>query len=217
PPGVSYELTSLELASRLSFFLWSSIPDETLLEIAADDGLKDPAVLERQVRRMLQDPKASNLAENFGYQWLGLAALENLTPDGVLFRDVDRNIRADMTQEALLFLQSIFEEDRSVLDLLDADHTYLNENLALHYGINNVRGSEFRRVQLADERRWGLLGKGAVLMVSSYPNRTSPVLRGKYLLERLMGTPPAAPPPDVEGFEEIEIGQEYSTVRERLE
>ncbi|MES2606558.1 MAG: DUF1592 domain-containing protein [Pseudomonadota bacterium] len=217
PPGTSYELSSLELASRLSFFLWSSIPDETLLEIAADDGLKDPAVLETQVKRMLKDPRAKNLSDNFGYQWLGLAELDNITPDGQLFRDVDRGIRGEMTQEALMFMQSIFEEDRSVVDLLTADHTYLNETLALHYGINDVRGSEFRRVQLQDEKRWGLLGKGAVLMVSSYPNRTSPVLRGKWLLEKLQGTPPAAPPPEVEGFVEIEPGQEYTTVRERLE
>ncbi|MDR2213638.1 MAG: DUF1592 domain-containing protein [Pseudomonadales bacterium] len=217
PPGTSYELSSLELASRLSFFLWSSIPDEILLEVAADDGLKDPAILEQQVRRMLRDPRAENLANNFGYQWLGLAELDNITPDGQLFRDVDRNIRADMTREALLFMASIFAEDRGVLDLLTANHTYLNENLALHYGINGVRGSEFRRVELQDERRWGLLGKGAILMASSYPNRTSPVLRGKWLLTRIMGTPPAAPPPNVEGFVEVEIGQEYSTVRERLE
>jgi len=217
PPGVSYELSSLELASRLAFFLWSSIPDETLLEIAVDEGLRDPATLERQVIRMLKDPKARNLADNFGFQWLGLGELENIAPDGQLFRDVDRNIRADMTEEALMFMQSIFSEDRSVLELLTADHTYLNENLALHYGITNVKGAEFRRVTLDDERRWGILGKGAVLMVSSYPNRTSPVLRGKWLLERIMGTPPAAPPPNVEGFVEIEAGQEYSTVRERLE
>jgi mono/diheme cytochrome c family protein len=217
PPGVSYEISSLELASRLSFFLWSSVPDEILLEVAADDGLKDPAILEAQVKRMLKDPRAVNLANNFGYQWLGLAELENITPDGQLFRDVDRNIRADMTEEALLFMQSIFSEDRGVVDLLTADHTYLNENLALHYGINDIKGSEFRRVDLQDEKRFGLLGKGAVLMVSSYPNRTSPVLRGKWLLEKIMGTPPAAPPPEVEGFVEIEAGQEYTTVRERLE
>lgn len=217
PPGVSFELSSLELASRLSFFLWSSIPDELLLEVAVDDGLKDPAILEKQVQRMLKDPRAANLANNFGFQWLGLAELDNLTPDGRLFRDVDRNIRADLTQESLLFMQSIFSEDRSVLDLLTADHTYLNETLALHYGINDIRGAEFRRVTLNDERRWGLLGKGAVLMVSSYPNRTSPVLRGKWLLEHIIGTPPASPPPNVEGFVEIEAGQEYTTVRERLE
>jgi hypothetical protein len=217
PPGVSYELTSLELASRLSFFLWSSVPDETLLEIAVDDGLKDPAVLEAQVLRMLRDPRAANLANNFGFQWLGLAELDNINPDGQIFRDVDRNIRADLTEEALRFVQSIFEEDRSVIDLLTADHTYLNESLALHYGINDVRGGEFRRVQLNDERRFGLLGKGAVLMVSSYPNRTSPVLRGKWLMEKIIGTPPTPPPPNVEGFVEIEPGQEYTTVRERLE
>jgi hypothetical protein len=217
PPGVSYALSSLELASRLAFFLWSSVPDETLLEIAADEGLLDPQVLETQVRRMLQDPRARNLADNFGYQWLGLAELSNITPDGFLFRDVDRNIRADMTEEAVRFMQSIFLEDRSVLDLLTAQHTYLNESLALHYGLNDIRGAQFRRVELQDERRWGLLGKGAVLMVSSYPNRTSPVLRGKWLLEKIMGTPPAAPPPEVEGFVEIEIGQEFTTVRERLE
>ena len=217
PPGATFELSSLELASRLSFFLWSSIPDEVLLEIVIDDGLKDPVILEQQVKRMLKDPRAENLARNFGYQWLGLAELENITPDGKLFRDVDGNIRADLTQEALLFMQSIFSEDRSVLDLLTADHTYLNENLALHYGFNGIRGSEFRKATLADERRWGILGKGGVLMVSSYPNRTSPVLRGAWLLENIMGTPPAAPPPDVEGFVEIEEGQEYTTVRERLE
>ncbi|MDY6981774.1 MAG: DUF1592 domain-containing protein [Pseudomonadota bacterium] len=217
PPGVSYELTSLELASRLSFFLWSSLPDETLIEVAIDGGLSDPATLEAQVKRMLRDPRAANLANNFGYQWLGLAELDNIAPDGALFRDVDRNIRADLTEEALRFVQSIFEEDRSVVDLLTADHTYLNESLALHYGINDVRGAEFRRVQLDDERRFGLLGKGAVLMVSSYPNRTSPVLRGKWLMEKIIGTPPAAPPPDVEGFVEIEPGQEFTTVRQRLE
>lgn len=217
PPGGSYELSSLELASRLSFFLWSSLPDETLLEIAVDDGLKDPAVLETQVKRMLKDPRAKNLSNNFGYQWLGLAELDNLTPDGQLFRDVDRNIRADMTTEAEMFMQSIFSEDRSVLDLLTANHTYLNESLALHYGITDIRGSEFRRVELQDEKRWGLFGKGAVLMVSSYPNRTSPVLRGKWVLEKIQGTPPAAPPPNVEGFVEIEAGQDYTTVRERLE
>ena len=217
PPGATYELSSLELASRLSFFLWSSIPDEILLEVAADDGLRDPAILDAQVKRMLKDPRAKNLADNFGYQWLGLAELENITPDGQLFRDVDRNIRTYLTEEATLFMQSIFEEDRSVVDLLTADHTYVNESLALHYGINDIRGDEFRRIQLQDERRYGLLGKGAVLMVSSYPNRTSPVLRGKWLLEKIQGTPPAAPPPNVEGFVEIEAGQDFTTVRERLE
>ena len=217
PAGGAYALSSLELASRLSFFLWSSEPDKPLLDAAAKGGLQDPAVLQQQVQRMLQDPRARNLADNFGYQWLGLAELANITPDGRLFRDVDRDIRADLTREAVLFMQSIFAENRSVVDLLTADHTFVNESLALHYGINDVRGSNFRRVQLQDEKRYGLLGKGAVLMVSSYPNRTSPVLRGKWLLEKIIGTPPAAPPPNVEGFVEIEPGQEYTTVRERLE
>jgi mono/diheme cytochrome c family protein len=216
-PGVSDALSSLELASRLAFFLWSSVPDTQLLELAADDGLRNTDILETQVLRMLKDPRARNLADNFAYQWLGLGELESFTPDGVLFRDVDRGIRSDLTQETLRFVHSIFDADRSVVDLLSANHTYLNESLALHYGINDVRGSAFRRVDLADERRWGLLGKGAVLMVSSYPNRTSPVLRGKWLLEKIMGTPPAAPPPEVEGFVEVEVGQEFTTVRERLE
>lgn len=216
-PGAAWELSSLELASRLSFFLWSSVPDGHLLQAAANEGLRDPVTLEAQVRRMLADPRARNLADNFAFQWLGLGELDNVTPDGQLFRDVDRNIRSDLIQETLQFVHSIFAEDRSIVELLTAEHTYLNESLALHYGINDVRGSQFRRVQLADERRWGLLGKGAVLMVSSYPNRTSPVLRGKWLLEKIIGTPPAAPPPDVEGFVEIEVGQEFTTVRERLE
>ncbi len=217
PPGSAYELSGLELASRLSFFIWSSIPDEELRQVAAQGGLSDPATLEAQVKRMLQDPKSKNLASNFAYQWLGLGGLADVTPDGQLFRDVDRNIRADMTQEVVLFVDSIFREDRSLLDLLSADHTYLNENLALHYGFNDIRGSNFRRVPLSDERRWGILGKGAVLMTTSYPNRTSPVLRGTWLLENILGTPPPSPPPDVEGFEEIEIGQDFTTVRERLE
>jgi hypothetical protein len=217
PPGTSFELSSLELASRLSFFLWSSIPDSVLLEVASGGGLTDPDVLSAQVERMLTDPRSKNLAENFGFQWLGLGELANVAPDGRIFRDVDRNIRADMTEETLLFVDSVFREDRSVLDLLTADHTYLNESLALHYGINDIRGGAFRRVNLEDERRWGILAKGAVLMGASYPNRTSPVLRGSWLLENIMGTPPAAPPPDVEGFVEIEPGQEFTTVRERLE
>lgn len=217
PPGMSYELSSMELASRLSFFLWSSLPDEELLQVAMKDGLQDQAMLEQQVKRMLKDPRAKNLATNFAYQWLGLAGLADITPDIQLFRDVDTHIRADMTEETLLFVESIFREDRSLLDLLKADHTYLNENLALHYGINDIRGGKFRRVTLQDERRWGILGKGGVLMVSAYPNRTSPVLRGAWLLENILGTPPAAPPPDVEGFVEIEAGEEFTTVRERLE
>jgi hypothetical protein len=217
PPGHSVALSGRELAARLSFFLWSTIPDSELLEAAASGELADPAGLEAQVRRMLADPRSQTLASNFAYQWLGLGELEAIDPDPVLFADVTRNIRDLFVEEAELFVDSIFREDRSVLDLLTARHTYLNEALALHYGINDVRGTRFRRYELGDEERWGLLGKGGVLMVSSYPNRTSPVLRGQWLLENLIGTPPAAPPPDVEALIENIEGREALGVRERLE
>jgi hypothetical protein len=215
--GTPYPLTGLELASRLSFFLWSTIPDAELLEVAEAERLQEPEVLEAQVRRMLADPRSEALASNFGYQWLGLGELDSLAPDPFLFADVDRRIRDHFVTEARLFIDSIFREDRSVLELLTADHTYLNESLALHYGINDVRGKRFRRVKLADENRWGLLGKGGVLLVSSYPNRTSPVLRGAWLLENILGTPPASPPPDVEALVENVEGQAASSVRDRLE
>ena len=216
-PAAAYPLTSVELASRLSFFLWSTIPDAELLQIAAADGLKDPDILERQVMRMLADPRSEALASNFAYQWLGLGELDSIDPDPVLFVDVAGDIRELFVTEARLFIDSIFREDRSVLDLLTADHSYLNETLALHYGINDIRGKRFRRVDLADQNRWGLFGKGGVLMVSSYPNRTSPVLRGAWLLESILGTPPATPPPEVEGLVENIPGEVATTVRERLE
>ncbi len=216
-PGSSYALNSLALASRLSFFLWSTIPDATLREVAEADQLKDPQVLEAQVRRMLADPRSITLASNFAYQWLGLGKLDNLAPDPEIFGDVDRDIRSHFTTEARLFVDSIFREDRNVLDLLTAKHTYLNEALALHYGINDIRGKRFRRVELTDEKRFGLLGKGGVLLVSSYPNRTSPVLRGQWVMKTLLGTPPADPPPDVEALVENVAGQAALGVRERLE
>jgi hypothetical protein len=215
--GATYPLSSVELASRLSFFLWSSIPDEELLEVAGRDELRDPEVLAGQVRRMLADARSETLASSFAYQWLNLGELAALTPDPFLFADVDREIRDHFVTEARLFVDSIFREDRSVLELLTAKHTYLNEALALHYGINDVRGKRFRRVELADENRFGLFGKGGVLLVSSYPNRTSPVLRGQWLLETVLGTPPAAPPPDVEALVENIEGKPAATVRERLE
>ncbi len=217
PPGGSYELAQRELASRLSFFLWSTIPDAELLAVAAADGLKDPDTLEQQVRRMLADPRSETLASNFAFQWMGLGELDSLAPDPAVFADVDRNLREHFVTEARLFVDSIFREDRSVLDLLTANHTYLNESLALHYGINDIRGKRFRRVELADDRRWGLLGKGGVLLVSSYPNRTSPVLRGAWLLENIIGAPPPTPPPNVEGLAENVEGEIATTVRERLE
>jgi hypothetical protein len=216
-PGSAYGLSGVELASRLSFFLWSSVPDAELLEAAAGDALRDPAKLEQQVRRMLADPRSQTLASNFAYQWLGLAKLDALAPDPFVFGDVDGGIRKYFVEEAWRFVDSIFREDRSVLDLLTANHTYLNERLALHYGINDVRGTRFRRVELSDEARWGLLGKGGVLLASSYPNRTSPVLRGAWLLEKIIGTHPPQPPPGVEGLVENVDGELARTVRERLE
>src|SRR5690606_3592255 len=195
-PGEVYDLPSLDLASRLSFFLWSSIPDDELLQLAIDDKLKDPEVLRAQVQRMLSDPKASTLASNFAYQWLRLGKLDELSPDVDIFPYASGpgDLRGDFVKEIELFVDSVIRADRSVLDLLDADHSFLNERLALHYGIHDVKGNRFREVPLKDPNRWGLLGKGGVLMATSYPNRTSPVLRGAWILEILMGTPPPVPP-----------------------
>jgi hypothetical protein len=216
-PSAPYPLSSVELASRLSFFLWSSIPDAELLELAAADELADPTVLEQQVERMLADPRAETLAANFAYQWLGLGELDSLAPDPFLFADVDRDIRKHFVTESRLFVDSIFRSNRSVLDLLTADHTFVNEALARHYGVDGVYGTRFRRVELTDENRFGLLGKGGVLLASSYPNRTSPVLRGQWLLENVLGVPPAAPPPNVEALVETVEGKKATTVRARLE
>jgi hypothetical protein len=215
--GTPHPLTDVELASRLSFFLWSSIPDAELLDLAAAGRLSAPAELERQVARMLADPRAETLAKNFAYQWLNLGELDGLAPDPFLFADVDRQIRAHFVTELTLFVDSVFRSEQSVLALLDGDYSFVNETLARHYGIDDVRGTRFRRVELADENRFGLLGKGGVLLVSSYPNRTSPVLRGQWLLENLLGTPPASPPPNVEALIETVEGQAASTVRARLE
>jgi len=224
--GNTFPLSDLELASRLSFFLWSRPPDDELLEVATAGKLKDRAVLETQVRRLLADPRSGTLASNFAYQWLSIGKLDEIVPDSATFpfaanhRDVvgiDGDVRDDMKKEINLFVDSIFREDRSVLDLLTADHTYLNERLALHYGIRTVKGDRFRRVQLEDSNRWGLLGKGSVLMITSYPNRTAPVLRGAWILDNLMGTPPSAPPPNVEALQENAAGsKEQHTVRELM-
>jgi hypothetical protein len=166
---------------------------------------------------MLADPRAETLASSFAFQWLGLGELDGLAPDPFLFADVDRDIRRHFVTELRLFVDSIFRSDTSVLDLLTADHTFVNETLARHYGLNDVRGTRFRRVELADANRFGLLGKGGVLLVSSYQNRTSPVLRGQWLLENVLGVPPEAPPPNVEALVETVEGQQASTVRARLE
>ena len=195
--GTPYRIDDLALASRLSFFLWSSIPDDTLLNLAAQGKLKDPAVLEQQVKRMLADPKAEALADNFAEQWLFLRNLKNSAPNLDTFPDFDDNLRQAMLEETKLFFESILREDRSVLDLLNADYTFVNERLAKHYGIPNVYGSQFRRVPVTDPARRGLLGQASILTVTSYPNRTSPVQRGKWILTNILGTPPTPPPPNV--------------------
>jgi hypothetical protein len=218
-PGTVYAVDDLELASRLAFFLWSSIPDRELLDLAIAGELSDSQTLDTQVERMIADPKSSTLASNFAYQWLELSKLDEINPDGAIFPYAygAGDLRPDFKKELELFVDSIIREDRSVINLLDANYSYLNERLALHYGILTVKGNRFRRVELNDSTRWGLLGKGGVLMTSAYPNRTSPVLRGAWILENILGTPPPIPPPDVEDLAENEVGQPASTVRERLE
>jgi mono/diheme cytochrome c family protein len=218
--GASYRITDIDLASRLSFFLWSRNPDDELLTAAAQGKLtdsKDPKALETQVRRMLSDPKSKSLVTNFAFQWLKVRNLDDNDPDAFQFPNFDESLRDAFKREIELFVDSVIREDRSALDLLTADYTFLNERLALHYGVPNVRGDRFRRVELQDHNRFGLLGKGAVLMTTSYPNRTAPVLRGAWILENIAGTPPSPPPPDVEGFKENKDGEKAKTVREIME
>jgi len=216
-PGTAYHLSDLELASRLSFFLWSSIPDDTLLDLAAAGRLSSPDVLQRQVKRMLADSRSSALVKNLTGQWLYLRNLETVLPDEELFPDFDDNLRQAFQTETELFFDSILREDRSALDLIGADYTFLNERLARHYGISNVTGSHFRRVSLAGTPRGGLLGHGSILTVTSNAIRTSPVLRGKWVLENLLGTPPPEPPPNVPPLKENAPGDKAQSVRERLE
>ena len=215
--GAAYRVSDVDLASRLSFFIWSSIPDDELLDLAARGALSRQATLERQVRRMLADPKAQALVDNFLGQWLQLRNLKSKQPNSHEFPDFDDNLRQALHVEAELFFGSIIREDRSVLDLMNADYTFVNERLARHYGIPNVYGSHFRRVLLTDETRKGLLGKGAVLMVTSHPHRTSPVIRGKWVLENILGAPPPPPPDVVPPFEEEIAAAKPKSVRERLE
>ena len=216
-PGTVYRLSDLELASRLSFFLWSSIPDDELLKAAKGGQLRTPGAVEQQARRMLADPKAHALAENFAGQWLHLRNLKNKVPNSYEFPDFDDNLRQAMLTEMDLFFGSIVREDRSVLDLMTANDTFVNEDLARHYSIPNVYGSHFRRVTLDDDARRGLLGKGAILMVTSHAHRTSPVLRGKWVLENIAGAPPPPPPDNVPPFKEDVEPHKPSSVRERLE
>ncbi len=215
----SYRISDLSLASRLSFFLWSSIPDDELLELAVQNALHEPAVLEKQVRRMLADPRSEAFTRNFAGQWLSLRRLADIVPDPFLFPDYGDTLALAFRREVELFFDSIVREDRPLTELLTADYTFVNERLAAHYGIPNVKGINFRRVALAaDSPRRGLLGKGAVLTVTAFPNRTSPVIRGKWVLQNILGAPPPEPPPNIPGLEENgEKVTKVRTLRERLE
>ena len=215
-PGTAYRIREIDLASRLSFFLWSTIPDDELFDLAERGKLKEPAILEQQVRRMLADPRANTLVSNFVNQWLYLRNMENVLPDPAAFPGFDENLRVALARETDLFFQSMLREDRSILELLGANYTFLNERLARHYGISGIHGTEFRRVTLSNEERKGLLGQGSVLTVTSYPNRTSPTLRGKWLLENLLGSPPPPPPPNVPSLKEDQDVRNL-TMRQRME
>ena len=214
-PGTPYRVSDLELASRLSFFLWSSPPDDELLGLAEHGRLKDSKVLEQQVARMLADSRSKALIDNFAGQWLGLRSMPDALPDRG-FGEFDESLREAFETEAELFLESMLKEDHSVLDLLNANYTFVNERLARHYGIPDIYGSRFRRVVLTDEARWGLLGKGALLTVTALPNRTSPVLRGKWVLENILGSPPPPPPPNVPPLKEGRDAERL-TMRQRME
>jgi cytochrome c5 len=218
-PGTAYGLDGFEIASRLSFFLWSSIPDDELLDLAERGSLGDPKVLAQQVQRMLADPRSHTLVDNFAGQWLYLRQLKNVVPDPIAFPEFDENLREAFREETQLFVSSQIREDRSVLELLNANYTFVNERLAQHYGIPNIYGSHFRRVALdatQAARRGGIFGQGSLLTVTSYPNRTSPVLRGKWVLTNILGTPPSPPPPEVPGLPDRGEGGQPATVRERM-
>jgi mono/diheme cytochrome c family protein len=215
-PGDVSRIADQDLASRLSFFLWSSIPDDELLDVAAAGRLTEPPALERQVRRMLADSRSRALVENFAGQWLFLRNIPALSPDLDRFPDFDESLRDGFKRETELFVESIVREDRGVLDLLTADHTFVNERLARHYGMPNVKGSHFRRVTVTEPARQGLLGQGSILAVTAYPHRTSPVLRGKWILENLLGTPPPPPPPNVPDLKETNAAGQPLSMRERM-
>ena len=212
-----YRIDDLALASRLSFFLWSSIPDDQLLTMASQGKLKDPVVLQQQVKRMLADRRSNALIANFAEQWLFLRNLKTAAPDLEAFPDFDDNLRRAMKEETTLFFDSIMREDRSVVDLLNADYTFVNERLARHYGMPNIYGSQFRRVKVPSDARRGLLGQASILTVTSYPNRTSPVERGKWILTNLLGVPPSPPPPNVPPLQENSENGKPRSLRERME
>ena len=206
-----------DLASKLSFFLWSSIPDEELLNTAIRGKLRDRSVLEQQVRRMLRDPRSNALVEGFATRWLELSKLAGFVPDTQLYPEFDENLREAFGTETRLFVADQLKQDRSVLDLLVADYTFANDRLAMHYGIPNVYGSHYRAVKFADRTRGGLLGQGSVLAVTSYPNRTSVVIRGRWLLANMLGAPPPPPPLDVPALKEPGVDGQPKSLRERME
>jgi hypothetical protein len=215
--GMAYPISDLELASRLSYFLWSSSPDEQLLTLAAQGKLREPVVLEQQVQRLLTDPRSTALIANFAGQWLRLGGLIDVTPESTLFPNFTRNLANSMRREIELLFESVVRDDRNILDLMTADYTYVDEILARHYGIANIVGPRFQRVKLTDTNRFGLLGKAGILLMTALPNRTSPVARGKYVLEVLIGTPPPTPPPNVPPLKEAGDFEKVRPVRERME
>jgi uncharacterized protein DUF1592/uncharacterized protein DUF1588/uncharacterized protein DUF1595/uncharacterized protein DUF1585/uncharacterized protein DUF1587 len=216
-PGAAYRISDVDLASRLSFFLWSSIPDETLLEAATNGTLRQPTVLDRQVRRMLSDPRAQAMVDNFVSQWLTLGKLSGVVPDVDAYPEFDENLRQAFREETRLFVASQLRDDRPVGELLTANYSYINERLARHYRVANVYGSHFRRVTFTDGVRGGLLGQASILTVTSYPNRTSPVLRGRWLLDNILGSPPPPPPPDVPQLAESDANGRPRSIREQME
>lgn len=216
-PGVPYKLSDLDIASRLSFFLWSSIPDDELLNIAVQGRLKDPLVLKQQVRRMLRDARSQALVDGFANRWLGLSKLASLNPDTDLYREFDENLRDGMAKETQLFVADQLREDRNVAELITADYTFVNERLAKHYGIPNVYGPRFRRVNFTDGVRGGLLGQASILAVTSYPNRTSVTVRGRWLLASLLGAPPPPPPPNVPSLKDPGQDGQPRSLRQRME
>ncbi|MEI9811752.1 MAG: DUF1592 domain-containing protein [Acidobacteriota bacterium] len=216
-PSTPYRVNDLALASRLSFFLWSTIPDAELIKVAASNKLHEPAVLKAQTQRLLKDSKSVALVDNFAEQWLFLRNLKNASPSLESFPDFDDNLRRAMREETRLFFESVLREDRSVMDLLNADYTFVNERLAAHYGMKGIYGSQFRRVPVTDENRKGLLGQASILTVTSYPNRTSPVQRGKWILTNILGVPPTPPPPNVPPLKANEEGGAVQSLRQRME
>jgi hypothetical protein len=215
-PGSVHRLGDIELASRLSFFLWSSIPDDELLAVAERGELSDPSMLERQVRRMLADPRSQALVKNFVGQWLFLRNIPKMQPDITAFTYFDDNLRQALEKETELLVESTLHEDRSVVDLLTTDYTFVNQRLAEHYGIEGIYGNEFRRVAVHDPKRQGILGQASIMAVTAYPNRTAPTIRGKWVLEQILGTPPPPPPANVPALK-FDENEKTLTMRQRME